>query len=65
VFLLGANKDQARQWLQSLFPTLGPRLVHEVHAGGRPHWHIGGADERSGHVFYGPTRPRGSFFATP
>jgi hypothetical protein len=65
VFLLGANKDQARQWLLSLLPGLERRLVHEVHGAGRPHWHIDGADERSGHVFYGPTRPHGSFFATP
>jgi hypothetical protein len=65
VFLLGADKNQARQWLLSLLPAREQRLVHEVHEGGRPHWHIGAGDNRTGHVFYGPRRPRASFFTSP
>lgn len=65
VFLLGATKDQARQWLLSQLPLWDRRLVHEVHGEGRPHWHIGDGDERTGHVFYGRARPAGSFFALP
>jgi len=65
VFLLGATKDQARQWLLSLLPAWERSLVHEVHGQGRPHWHIGTDDDRTGHVFYGRTRPRGAFFALP
>jgi hypothetical protein len=66
VFLEGASKDQARQWLLSMFPGANPRtLCHEAHRGGRGHWHVGAGDERTGHVFYGRNRPQGAFFAQP
>jgi hypothetical protein len=66
VFLEGASKDQARQWLLSMFPGANPRtLCHEAHRGGRGHWHVGAGDERTGHVFYGRSRPQGAFFAQP
>lgn len=63
VFLLGANKDQAYQWILSQMPaTVTSRLEwDEAHRpGGRGHWHIG-RDHRFGHVFYGPSRPRRSW----